>query len=81
MNAIELVLTLVLMICSVALIAIILFQSGRTAGASAITGGAGNFLSKNKAQTKDLLFKRLTVILSIVFIVAVVIVNLIVIVK
>ena len=77
MNAIILVLTLVLMLCSIALIAIILFQSGRTAGASAITGGAGNFLSKNKAQTKDLFFKRLTVVFSIVFIVAVVIVNII----
>ena len=77
MNPIVLVLTLILMFCSIALIAIILFQSGRTAGASAVTGGAGNFLSKNKAQTKDLLYKRLTVIISIVFIVAVVIVNII----
>ncbi|MBE6890969.1 MAG: preprotein translocase subunit SecG [Ruminococcaceae bacterium] len=77
MNPIVLVLTLILMVCSVALIAIILFQSGRTAGASAITGGAGNFLSKNKAQTKDLLLKRLTVIVSIVFIVAIVIVGII----
>ena len=77
MNPIVLVLTLVLMLFSIALIAIILFQSGRSANASAVTGGAGNFLSKNKAQTKDLLFKRLTVIISIVFIVAVVIVNII----
>ena len=50
---------------------------GRTAGASAITGGAGNFLSKNKTQTKDLFMKRLTVVFSIIFIVAVVIVNII----
>ena len=77
MNPIVLVLTLVLMLCSIALVAIILFQSGRSANASAVTGGAGNFLSKNKAQTKDLLFKRLTVIISIVFIVAVIIVNII----
>ncbi len=77
MNPIVLVLTLILMLCSIALIAIILFQSGRTAGANAITGGAGNFLSKNKAQTKDILLKRLTVIISIVFIVAIVIVGII----
>ncbi len=77
MNPIVLVLTLILMLCSIALIAIILFQSGRTAGASAITGGAGNFLSKNKTQTKDLFMKRLTVVFSIIFIVAVVIVNII----
>lgn len=77
MNPIVLVLTLILMLCSIALIAIILFQSGRTAGANAVTGGAGNFLSKNKAQTKDIFLKRLTVIVSIVFIVAIVIVGII----
>lgn len=77
MSPVVLVLTLILMLCSVALIAIVLFQSGRSANASAVTGGSGNFLSKNKAQTKDLFLKRLTVVISIVFIVAVVIVNII----
>lgn len=77
MNPIVLILTLVLMFCSIALIAIILFQSGRNAGASAVTGSAGNFYSKNKSQSNELRLKRLTVVISIVFMVAVVIVNVI----
>lgn len=77
MSPIVLILTLLLMLCSVALIAIILFQSGRSANASAITGSAGNFYSKNKAQTNEIRMKRITVIFSIVFIVAVLLVNII----
>ena len=77
MNTIVLVLTLVLMACSIALIAIILFQSGRSANAGAVTGAAGNYMSKNKTSSNDLKMKTMTVVFSIVFIVAVVIVNII----
>jgi preprotein translocase subunit SecG len=64
------------MLCSLILIAIILFQSGRDANISgAISGGANNFYGKNKTATRDLVLKRATVVTSIVFIMIIVIVN------
>ncbi|MBQ2882043.1 MAG: preprotein translocase subunit SecG [Clostridia bacterium] len=77
MSPIVLVLTLILMVCSIALVAIILFQSGRSANAGAITGAAGNYMSKNKTSSNELKMKTMTVVVSIIFIVAVVIVNII----
>ena len=77
MSPIVLVLTLILMVCSIALVAIILFQSGRSANAGAITGAAGNYMSKNKTSSNELKMKTMTGVVSIIFIVAVVIVNII----
>ncbi len=77
MSPIVLVLTLILMACSIALVAIILFQSGRSANAGAITGASGNYMSKNKTSSNELKMKTMTVVVSIIFIVTVVIVNII----
>ncbi|MBQ7014571.1 MAG: preprotein translocase subunit SecG [Clostridia bacterium] len=77
MTPIVLVLTLILMFCSIALVTVIILQSGRTANAGAVTGAAGNYMSKNKSNSNELKKKTLTVVISIVFIVAVVIVNII----
>lgn len=76
MDIVTLIMTIVLMLCSLILIAIILFQSGRDANISgAISGGANNFYGKNKTATRDLVLKRATVVTSIVFIMIIVIVN------
>ena len=54
MNWYEIVLGIVLIITSLALIAIVLFQEGRSAGLSgAIAGGAETFLGKNKSRTVE----------------------------
>lgn len=78
MSLIVLILTIVLIACSIALILIILFQAGRTANASAVSGSVGNFYNKNKSATRELFMKRLTVIVSIVFIVTIIIVNIVI---
>ncbi len=64
----EIVLGIVLIITSIALIAIVLLQEGRSAGLSgAIAGGAESFLGKNKSKTIESKLVSITKILAIVF--------------
>lgn len=76
MNTAEIVCSILLLICSIALILIILFQKGRDASmSSAITGSSSNFYSRNKRATREEFMKRLTVIISIAFMVIVFLIN------
>lgn len=51
---VKLALTIIQVIFSLAIIAVIMLQSGKSAGLSgAIAGGADTFLSKNKAKSLD----------------------------
>ncbi len=57
-----------LIIVSVALIAVVLLQSGKSAGLSgAISGGAEQLFGKQKARGMDLVLHRVTVVLSVLF--------------
>ncbi|MCR2822456.1 preprotein translocase subunit SecG [Lederbergia panacisoli] len=57
-----------LIIVSIALIAVVLLQSGKSAGLSgAISGGAEQLFGKQKARGMDLVLHRITVILSVLF--------------
>lgn len=57
-----------LIIVSIALIAVVLLQSGRSAGLSgAISGGAEQLIGKQKARGIDAVLIRATVILAILF--------------
>ena len=61
MGTLKLVLTIVQVLLSVAVIAIVMLQSGKSAGLSgAIAGGADTFLSKNKAKSWDAKLARWT---------------------
>ncbi len=63
------VLTVVHVILSIILIAVVLFQSGKSAGLSgSIAGGAETFFGKNKARTLDGILGKLTAIVAILFI-------------
>ena len=56
--------------CGLFLIAVVLLQSGKSAGLSgAIAGGADTFLSKNKAKTWDAKLAKMTQWVAIVFMV------------
>ncbi|CAM4144485.1 preprotein translocase subunit SecG [Lederbergia lenta] len=62
-----LVITL-LIIVSIALIIVVLLQSGKSAGLSgAISGGAEQLFGKQKARGLDLVLHRITVVLSVLF--------------
>ena len=70
MGTLKLVLTVVDVIAAVFLTAVIMLQSGKSAGLSgAIAGGADTFLSKNKAKSWDAKLARWTKWVAIGFMV------------
>ncbi|MCI7733541.1 MAG: preprotein translocase subunit SecG [Dysosmobacter sp.] len=61
MDALKLAITVLQLICGLAIILIVLFQSGKSAGLSGAIGGvADSFLAKNKAKTLDAKLARAT---------------------
>lgn len=76
MDTATIVLSILLLVCSLALVLIILFQTGRDASMSgAISGSSSNFYSRNKRATREEFMKRLTIIISIAFMVIVFLLN------
>ncbi len=64
------IITIVHVILSVILIAVVLLQSGKSAGLSgSIAGGAETFFGKNKAKTLDGMLEKATAVVAILFIV------------
>ena len=60
--------TVIQVLCGLFLIAVVLLQSGKSAGRSgAIAGGADTFLSKNKAKTVDAKLAKWTKWVAIAF--------------
>ena len=63
-------LTIIQLLCGLVLIAVVMRQSGKSAGLSgAIAGGVDTFLSKNKAKTWDAKLAKMTKWVAIVFMV------------
>lgn len=70
MGILKIVLTVLVMLTGLFLIAVVLLQSGKSAGLSgAIAGGADTFLSKNKAKSWDAKLARWTKWVAIVWMV------------
>ena len=66
----QIALMIVHVILALVLIAVVLLQSGKTAGLSgSISGGAETFFGKNKARTMDGMLAKLTSVVAILFIV------------
>ena len=66
----QLALTLIQVVLSLILVAVVMLQSGKSAGLSgAIAGGADTFLSKNKAKSLDAKLARWTKWVAIVWVV------------
>ncbi|MFB5660878.1 preprotein translocase subunit SecG [Alteribacillus sp. HJP-4] len=64
----ETALYVLLIITSISLIAVVLLQSGRSAGLSgAISGGAEQLMGKQKARGIEAFLSRATVVLSVLF--------------
>ena len=74
----EYVLGAILIITSIALVAIVLMQEGRADGLGAIAGGAETFLGKNKGKTVEEKLVKITKIFAVVFFVLALVGNLIV---
>lgn len=62
------VLLILLILVSLALIAVVLLQSSKSAGLSgAISGGAEQLFGKTKARGIDLVLHRTTIVLAVLF--------------
>ena len=69
-NALTLVITILQLLCGVAIILTVLCQSGKSAGLSGTIGGvADSFLAKNKAKTVDAKLARATKWIGAVFLI------------
>lgn len=70
MSAITIILTIVQVLSGVAVTAIVLMQSGKSAGLSgAISGGAETFLSKGMAKTWDAKLAKATKWFALAFVI------------
>lgn len=58
-----------------ALVVIVLMQEGKSAGLGAISGAADTYWGKNKGRTMDGAMNKITVVLSVLFIVISVLLN------
>ena len=65
METLNLILTVVQVLCGLAVIAVVMLQSGKSAGLS----GADTFLSKNKAKSLDAKLAKMTKWVAILWIV------------
>ena len=66
----ETIITVVHVILAIVLVAVVLLQSGKSAGLSgSVAGGAETFFGKNKARTLDGMLEKLTAVLAVLFIV------------
>ena len=73
-----LAITIIQLIACLALVLIVLFQSGKRSGLSgAIAGGADTFMAKTKAKTLDAKLAKWTKWVALVFVVLTLILNLI----
>ena len=64
------ILVILHLIVAIALIAIVLMQSGKSAGLSgSIAGGAETFFGKNKGKTIDAILSKITAAAAIIFLV------------
>ena len=74
----KLAITVLQVLCSLALIAIVMLQSGKSAGLSgAIAGAADTFLSKNKAKSLDAKLAKMTKWVAIGFMVLALLISLV----
>lgn len=70
MTALKVIFTILQILVCVAMIAIVLLQSGKQAGLSGtIAGGAETFFGKNKGRTLDAKLSKFTAVAAVVFLI------------
>ena len=71
MGVLDIIISVVLILASLLIIAIILLQQGRQANIGAINGAMDSFMDKSKARTWDQRLAKFTKVLAIAFFVLV----------
>lgn len=77
MTVAQIIVGILMIVFSIAIIAIILLQQGRRKGIGVVSGGVDSFLSKNKARTADAILSRITKYVAIAFFALTVVANII----
>lgn len=76
LGIIKIVLTVIFIIVSIALSALVLMQEGKSAGLGVISGAADTYWGKNKGHSMEGMLVKITRILAISFIVLGLVLNL-----
>ena len=77
MNAFQIVVGILLLLFSIALIAVVLLQQGRDSGMGVISGAADSFLGKSKGRDLDSILSRFTKFGAIAFFVLIILINIV----
>lgn len=75
METLRIVLTVILILVSIALTVLVLMQEGKSAGLGAISGAAETYWGKNKGRSMEGALVKITRILTIVFLLLAVLLN------
>lgn len=75
MAVLRVILTIVFIIVCLSLVVLVLMQEGKSAGLGAISGAAETYWGKNKGRSMEGTLVKVTKILSVLFIVLAVILN------
>lgn len=71
-----LIATIIVSIVSVIMIIVVCLQEGKSAGlSSAISGGSETYWSKNKGRSKEGRLEKITIIVTVIFFVAAILLN------
>lgn len=75
METLRIILTVILILVSIALTALVLMQEGKSAGLGAISGAAETYWGKNKGRSMEGTLVKVTRILTAVFLLLAVVLN------
>ena len=76
MEIVKIIITIVFIIICVALAALVLMQGGKSAGLGSIAGAAETYWGKNKGRSMEGMLIKLTTVISILFMVLALVLNL-----
>ena len=76
MGILHIIFTVIQVLCAVALVAIVMLQTGKNGMSSAIAGSSEGFLSKTKSAGKEAQLAKFTKIIAAVFLVLTFVLNL-----
>ncbi len=67
MNTAAIILAVIDIIICIAMVALVIMQEGNSQGLGSIGGAADTFFGKNKGRSIDVVFKKITTVLGVVF--------------
>lgn len=76
MKILEYIMIILYLLDCVGLVVVVLMQEGKSGGLGALTGAADTYYAKNKGRTVEGALNKLTIALSVIFVVLSIVINL-----